>query len=141
MADGIKKLVKKADDAIDLEKHLPKKLLTEEAETFAKKADKVEDDVVEDAAKAIKSGSKPSKIQFPENPDDFNPEGLRKIGPFGTKNGKIIKWLDENNKAVYEWDEDLTYGSHYHVIGEDGNTRLPNSAGETHFFPGDIFEE
>lgn len=86
-------------------------------------------------------GSKPSKIQFPENPDDFNPEGLRKIGPFGTKNGKIIKWLDENNKAVYEWDEDLTYGSHYHVIGEDGNTRLPNSAGETHFFPGDIFEE
>ena len=88
-----------------------------------------------------KSGSKPSKIQFPENPDDFNPEGLRKIGPFGTKNGKIIKWLDENNKAVYEWDEDLTYGSHYHVIGEDGNTRLPNSAGETHFFPGDIFEE
>ena len=32
VADGIKKLVKKADDAIDLEKHLPKKLLTEEAE-------------------------------------------------------------------------------------------------------------
>ena len=56
VADGIKKLVKKADDAIDLEKHLPKKLLTEEAETFAKKADKVADDVVEDAAKAIKSG-------------------------------------------------------------------------------------
>ena len=57
VADGIKKLVKKADDAIDLEKHLPKKLLTEEAETFTKKADKVVDDVVEDAAKAIKSGS------------------------------------------------------------------------------------
>ena len=94
-----------------------------------------------ECAENSKSGSKPSKIQFPENPDDFNPEELRKIGPFGTKNGKIIKWLDENNKAVYEWDEDLTYGSHYHVIGEDGNTRLPNSAGETHFFPGDIFEE
>lgn len=57
VADGIKKLVKKADDAIDLEKHLPKKLLKEEAEAFAKKADKVADDVVEDAAKAIKSGS------------------------------------------------------------------------------------
>ena len=56
VADGIKKLVKKADDAIDLEKHLPKKLLTEEAEAFAKKADKVADDVVEDAAKAIKGG-------------------------------------------------------------------------------------
>ena len=87
------------------------------------------------------SGSSSVKIQFPENPDDFNPEGLRKIGPFETKNGKVIKWLDENNKAVYEWDEDLTYGSHYHVIGEDGNTRLPNSAGETHFYPGDIFEK
>ena len=58
VADGIKKLVKKADDAIDLEKHLPKKLLKEESEAFAKKADKVADDVVEDAAKAIKSGSK-----------------------------------------------------------------------------------
>ena len=57
VADGIKKLVKKADDAIDLEKHLPKKLLTEEAEAFAKKADKVADDVVEDAAKAIKGGT------------------------------------------------------------------------------------
>ena len=57
VADGIKKLVKKADDTIDLEKHLPKKLLTEEAEVFAKKADKVADDVVEDAAKSIKSGS------------------------------------------------------------------------------------
>ena len=56
VADGIKKLVKKADDAIDLEKHLPKKLLKEEAEAFAKKADKVADDVVEDAAKAIKRG-------------------------------------------------------------------------------------
>ena len=56
VADGIKKLVKKADDAIDLEKHLPKKLLKEESEAFAKKADKVADDVVEDAAKAIKSG-------------------------------------------------------------------------------------
>ena len=57
VADGIKKLVKKADDAIDLEKHLPKKLLTEEAEAFAKKADKVADDVVEDAAKAIKGST------------------------------------------------------------------------------------
>ena len=62
VADGIKKLVKKADDAIDLEKHLPKKLLKEEAEAFAKKADKVADDVVEDAAKAIKSGRETIKF-------------------------------------------------------------------------------
>ena len=62
VADGIKKLVKKADDAIDLEKYLPKKLLKEEAEAFAKKADKVADDVVEDAAKAIKSGRETIKF-------------------------------------------------------------------------------
>ena len=62
VADGIKKLVKKEDDAIDLEIHLPKKLLKEEAEAFAKKADKVADDVVEDAAKAIKSGRETIKF-------------------------------------------------------------------------------
>ena len=70
VADGIKKLVKKADDAIDLEKHLPKKLLKEEAEAFAKKADKVADDVVEDAAKAIKSGTatiNPNDIRFSQS--------------------------------------------------------------------------
>ena len=45
---------------------MPKKLLTEEAEAFAKKADKVADDVVEDAAKAIKGGSNTV------NPKDVN---------------------------------------------------------------------
>ena len=79
-------------------------------------------------------------IVFPENPNDFNPEGLVKIGPFHTKNGDIIKWIDENGKAVYEWDQDFRYGPHYHVIGPDGNTRLPNSNGETHFWPGDCYE-
>ena len=64
VADGIKKLVKKADDAIDLEKHLPKKLLTEETEAFAKKADKVADDVVEDVAKAIKIREDINMSQF-----------------------------------------------------------------------------
>ena len=51
----------------------------------------------------------------------------------------LIKWIDENKKAVYEWDEDLRFGPYYHVNGDDGNTRLPNSTGETHFFPGDTF--
>ena len=73
---------------------------------------------------------------FPENPDDFNPPGLtRRI--FDTRNGKIYKWFTPDNVAVYEWDEDYTYGPHYHVIGPDGNTRLPNDSGETHFNPGD----
>ena len=73
---------------------------------------------------------------FPENPDDFNPPGLtRRI--FNTRNGKIYKWFTTDNVAVYEWDEDYTYGPHYHVIGPDGNTRIPNDSGETHFNPGD----
>ena len=86
VADGIKKLVKKADDAIDLEKHLPKKLLTEEAETFAKKADKVADDVVEDAAKAIKSGTnsiiKNGKVSIDDlkaNPSVFSGKSVDEI--------------------------------------------------------------
>lgn len=75
MADGIKKLVKKADDAIDLEKHLPKRLLTEEAEAFAKKADKVADDVVEDAAKAIKSGRYSDTIKWGIHDIEVRPDG------------------------------------------------------------------
>ena len=77
VADGIKKLVKKADDAIDLEKHLPKKLLKEEAETFAKKADKVADDVVEDAAKSIKSGSKTNELVLKGT--EYSPEYIQKL--------------------------------------------------------------
>lgn len=52
---------------------------------------------------------------------------------YNTKNGKIIKWVDKNGKAKYEWNEDNANGSHYHIIGEDGNTRVPNNNGETHF--------
>lgn len=86
------------------------------------------------------SGCRTGWVVFPNDPNSFNPAGLTKSGPYNTNNGKIIKWLDSSNKAVYEWDEDLTYGAHYHVIGEDGNTRIPNEKGETHFYPGEIFE-
>ena len=88
-----------------------------------------------------KNGGNTNVIKFPSNPEKFSPKGLTKIGPFETKNGKIIKWIDENKKAVFEWDEDLKYGSHYHIIGDDGNTRIANSSGETHFLPGDIYEK
>jgi len=57
---------------------------------------------------------------------------------YETKNGQIIEWFDSTGKAVYEWDEDLSFGSHYHVIGPDGNTRMPNLNGETHFKSGNI---
>ena len=112
VADGNKKFVKKADDAIDLEKHLPKKLLTEEAEAFAKKADKVVDDVVENAAKAIKSGSSSGfgNYKFKEGidvdlrgkgtyKDAFNKTGVSK------KDFNVTKWgKDKNGKSFpVEW--------------------------------------
>lgn len=35
----------------------------------------------------------------------------------GTKNGKIIEWRDiAINKKVFEWNEDLNNGPHYHAL-------------------------
>lgn len=90
VADGIKKLVKKADDAIDLEKHLPKKLLKEEAEAFAKKADKVADDVVEDAAKAIKTSYGKSSGKY-DTTADFLTNIENRNGKFYTDKATIDK--------------------------------------------------
>lgn len=98
VADGIKKLVKKADDAIDLEKHLPKKLLKEEAEAFAKKADKVADDVVEDAAKAIKSGLNSNLLDELANSGvKYNPEDIVAITK--TADGKLV-WLENGTDTA-----------------------------------------
>ena len=108
VADGIKKLVKKADDAIDLEKHLPKKLLTEEAEAFAKKADKVADDVVEDAAKAIKSGSSSGfgNYKFKEGIDvDLRGKGTYKDALKDAFNKTGVSKKDFN---VTKWGKDKT---------------------------------
>ena len=103
VADGIKKLVKKADDAIDLEKHLPKKLLTEEAEAFAKKADKVADDVVEDAAKAIKSDSKYMELldNFSENKINHMINGSKNSNPAWEKLVPNKDWSSIKNIVNY----------------------------------------
>ena len=45
----------------------------------------------------------------------------------------------KNKKAKYEWDEDLKHGAHYHKIAEDGNTRIPDETGNTHFAPRDKY--
>ena len=45
-----------------------------------------------------------------------------------------------DKRAVFEWDEDLTYVSHYYKIAEDGNTRIPNSNRETHYKLGDSID-
>ncbi|MFR4007796.1 MAG: RHS repeat-associated core domain-containing protein, partial [Christensenellales bacterium] len=70
---------------------------------------------------------------FTTNPMDFNPVGLTRTMYPGTKNGAIIKWCDPTNGAtVFEWNEDLKHGSHYHVF-------MPNLNGlhdGTHYYPG-----
>ncbi|WP_373657526.1 hypothetical protein [Sporomusa acidovorans] len=77
---------------------------------------------------------------FPENPDDFNPDGLVKR-EWNTKNGKIVKWLDPDGKAKYEWDEDADHGEHYHHT-PDGKGREPHpETGDTHMYPGDTVPE
>lgn len=91
---------------------------------------------------AASSTPKAKKVVFSEDPNDFNPEGLTKVGPFNSNaNGKIIKWLNALKKAVFEWDEETKNNNpHYHVIDSDGNTRIPGSNGDTHFYPGDEYE-
>ena len=140
VADGIKKLVKKADDAIDLEKHLPKKLLKEEAEAFAKKADKVADDVVEDAAKAIKSGSKADVLaQNRANGRAFEQQ-------------EFAKFSSQNNNAVEQITVKTSSGVRTRVdaIGLDANGNVvineykssinaPLTNNQTRAFP-EIFE-
>ena len=57
---------------------------------------------------------------FPINPNDFNPIGLLKIERSGTKNGRLISWMDPiTNTEVFRWDENINFknGPHYHVQG------------------------
>lgn len=71
---------------------------------------------------------------FPLNPLKFNPKGLEmKIYP-GTKNGRIIKWMDPlTNEAIFEWDEDFNNGAHYHIQGvvDENNIRIHFKSGTT----------
>ena len=53
---------------------------------------------------------------FPANPNDFAPRGLVRTDYPGTKNGRIIKWKNPMGSVIFEWNEDLKYGSHYHAM-------------------------
>lgn len=84
--------------------------------------------------KASKTGAEYKNNKFfPENPDDFNPEGLTR---YDFKNGEIKKWINNDNKAIYEWNKDLKYGDHYHYT-PDGKNRIPNINGNTHLQQGE----
>ena len=70
---------------------------------------------------------------FTLNPYDFNPNLLIRIEYFGTKNGMVIKWFDPSTGSlIFEWNEDLKNGSHYHAM-------LPIDHGKhngIHYLPG-----
>ena len=86
---------------------------------ISKNNEKVQDDA---EAIAITKTLPPKKqAVFPDNPDDFNPKGLIRNDYAGSSNGSFIKWFIPGTKmCVFEWDEDLKNGPHYH-IGEKPN--------------------
>ncbi len=78
---------------------------------------------------------------FTVNPYDFNPKGLIRnvyVQPGTGKNGGIIKWeMPETRVAIFEWDEDYKYGSHYHVM----KIEQSNQHFGLHYYPGDLVPE
>ena len=75
---------------------------------------------------------------FPQNPYAFKPRGLLLTTYPGGKNGRIIKWHDPvSGAAVFEWDEDFKYGSHYHVMLIEWDSKHDGS----HYRAGDLVPE
>ena len=54
-------------------------------------------------------------VFFPVNPDNFNPKGMLR-STYDTPNGLVIKWGYTNKVALFEWNEDIKMGDHYHCI-------------------------
>ncbi len=78
------------------------------------------------------------KAIFPVNPYDFSPKGLVRLEFKGTSNGRIIKWKDPfNNAIVFEWDEDIVNGSHYHALLPQWNEKHDG----VHYAPGTFVPE
>ena len=70
---------------------------------------------------------------FTVNPYAFKPNGLIMKEYPGSVNGRIIEWRDPVSKAkIFEWNEDLKYGSHYHVMMIEWNGKHHGM----HYFPG-----
>lgn len=66
-------------------------------------------------------------VIFPLIPETFAPRGLIMKIYSGTSNGRFIKWFDASGIMIFEWDEDLTHGSHYHIMAHDGLHYLPGT--------------
>ena len=73
-----------------------------------------------------------NSVVFPDDPYTFTPLGLAMVERPGTKNGRLISWMDLGaNVEVFRWDENINHpnGSHYHILGEG------------HYYPGDAILE
>ena len=97
---------------------------------------KIEEKAKEEEKDKDVTVSPPIKRQayFPADPYSFRPKGLTMREYAGTYNGRIIEWRDPISKAkIFEWNEDLRYGSHYHVMliewdgQHQGNHYLPGA--------------
>ena len=78
---------------------------------------------------------------YPQNPFDFNPNGLERrviVAPGSGKNGGIIKWFyPGGGEAIFEWDEDWKIGSHYHAM-EIG---MASKHSGDHLWPNTVIDE
>ena len=97
---------------------------------------KIEEKAKEEEKDKDVTVSPPIKRQayFPADPYSFRPKGLTMREYAGTYNGRIIEWRDPISKAkIFEWNEDLRYGSHYHAMliewdgQHQGNHYLPGA--------------
>ena len=67
-------------------------------------------------AEVERNSEREQKAIFPADPYAFNPRGLVRIVYPGSYNGAIIKWVDPvTGNDVFEWNEDLLHGPHYHT--------------------------
>ena len=67
-------------------------------------------------AEVERNSEREQKAIFPADPYAFNPRGLVRIVYPGSYNGAIIKWIDPvTGNDVFEWDENLQHGPHYHT--------------------------
>ena len=91
-----------------------------------------------DTSSIPRSKNQRPKAIFPVNPYDFSPKGLVRLEFKGTSNGRIIKWKDPfNNAIVFEWDEDIVNGSHYHALLPQWNEKHDG----VHYAPGTFVPE
>ena len=74
-------------------------------------------DDADSAEKDIDISYFPNKnpVYFPEDPNDFNPIGMVR-NEYNTPNGLVIKWGYTKKSTVFEWNEDLKNGEHYHWV-------------------------